>query len=142
VAKILLVEDEDNLRELVGGRLQQNGYEVATAADGYDAIHKARAVHPDLVILDLMIPKMDGYTVCRLLRFSGYGEIPIIIFSARSGPDDVRRGIEMGASAYVTKPFEPAVLLGKIEELLKAKEAKAAGQPAAPQLAAGAAKPS
>jgi len=141
MAKILLVEDEDNLRELVGGRLEQNGYQVTTAADGYEAVKQARQFQPDLVILDLMIPKMDGYTVCRLLRSSGYGDLPIIIFSARSGPDDVRRGTDMGASAYVTKPFEPEVLLGKIEELLKAKEAKKGPRPAPAQPAAGAAKP-
>ncbi len=137
MARILLVEDEDNLRELVGGRLEQAGYEVQTAADGYQAINKARAFQPDLVILDLMIPKMDGYTVCRMLRFSGYGETPIIIFSARSSPDDVRRGMDMGASAYVTKPFEPPVLLGKIEELLRPKAQPASSEPTQAPAATG-----
>lgn len=133
MAKLLLVEDEDNLRELVGGRLEQSGYQVVTAADGYEAVKQARAQHPDLVILDLMIPKMDGYTVCRLLRSGGLAETPIILFSARSGPDDVRRGMDMGASAYVTKPFEPEVLLGKIDELLKAADAKKNPRAAQPQ---------
>ena len=133
MAKLLLVEDEDNLRELVGCRLEQSGYQVVTAADGYEAVKQARTCHPDLVILDLMIPKMDGYTVCRLLRSSGYSDTPIILFSARSGPDDVRRGMDMGASAYVTKPFEPEVLLGKIEELLRAAEEQKHPKAAAPK---------
>ena len=116
--KILVVEDEDNLRELVQSRLENEGFEVATAADGFQAIGKARLVQPDLVILDLMIPKMDGYSVCRLFKSGGMAQTPIIIFSARSSPEDVRRCLDMGASAYVAKPFEAPVLLGKIRELL------------------------
>lgn len=129
MAKILLVEDEENLRELVGGRLEANGFEVKTAVDGYDALAKARAFQPDLIILDLMIPKMDGYTVCKMLKFSGFDGVPIILFSARSSPDDVRRGLDMGANGYVTKPFEPEVLLGKINELLNVKNAPAGSTP-------------
>jgi DNA-binding response OmpR family regulator len=116
--RILVVEDEDNLRELVQSRLENEGYEVATAADGFQAIGKARQTQPDLVILDLMIPKMDGYSVCRLFKSGGMAHTPIIIFSARSSPEDVRRGLDMGASAYVSKPFDAPVLLDKIRELL------------------------
>jgi DNA-binding response OmpR family regulator len=133
VARILLVEDEDNLRELVSARLEQNGYEVATAPDGYQAVAKARSWSPDLIILDLMIPKIDGYTVCRLIKSGGQAEIPVILFSARSNPDDVRRGMDMGANAFVSKPFEPAQLIGKIEELLAAKNAPRQPAPAQPQ---------
>ena len=93
--KILVVEDEDNLRELVQNRLENEGFEVTTAADGFQAIGKARQSQPDLVILDLMIPKMDGYSVCRLFRSGGMAQTPIIIFSARSSPEDVRRGLDM-----------------------------------------------
>jgi len=123
-ARILLVEDEANLRELVKARLEQNGYQVVTAVDGYEALTKARDESPDLMILDLMIPKMDGYTVCRMLRFSRSEPLPIIMFTARSSPDDVRRGLDTGADAYVVKPFEPATLLGKIDELLSARRAE------------------
>ncbi len=135
MARILLVEDETNLRELVSGRLEQWGHQVETAADGFNAVAKARSFHPELIILDLMIPKMDGYTVCRLLKSSGMAEIPIIIFSARSSPDDVRRGTDMGADGYVTKPFEPDVLKAKIEELLQPKQPAAApaSQPTTPE---------
>jgi DNA-binding response OmpR family regulator len=137
MARILLVEDEANLRELVSGRLEQWGHHVETAADGFAAVAKARAFHPELIVLDLMIPKMDGYTVCRLLKSSGMAETPIIIFSARSAPDDVRRGADMGADAYVTKPFEPEVLRAKIDELLQPKQpapAAPAAQPATPEV--------
>jgi two-component system alkaline phosphatase synthesis response regulator PhoP len=121
-ARILLVEDEANLRELVKARLEQNDYEVITACDGYEALSRARDDLPDLMILDLMIPKIDGYTVCRMLRFSRTEPLPIIMFTARSSPDDMRRGLDTGADAYVVKPFEPSMLLGKIGELLAARK--------------------
>jgi CheY-like chemotaxis protein len=118
VKRILLVEDEDNLRELVSGRLEANGYQVSVAEDGYKALTLAKELHPDLVILDLMLPKMDGYAVCRMIR-SGMADtqVPIILFSARSSEDDRRRGLDCGANAYVTKPFDPPVLLDKVREL-------------------------
>lgn len=116
--KILLVEDEDNLRELVQSRLESEGYAVVPAADGFSALAQARSAHPDLVILDLMIPKMDGYTVCRLLKSGATAQLPVIMFTARSSPDDLRRGLDMGADAYVCKPFEPSALLGKVAELM------------------------
>lgn len=117
--KILLVEDEDNLRELVRGRLEAAGYETAVAEDGYKALKAVREFRPDLIILDLMLPKMDGYTVCRMLRSSSSEEqVPVILFSARSSPDDRQRGMDSGANAYVTKPFDPPQLLNKIAELL------------------------
>ena len=122
--KILVVEDDDNLRELVKGRLESEGFEVVSAADGFQALTRAREAEPALVILDLMIPKMDGYTVCRLFKSSGMAHIPIIMFTARSSPDDVRRGLDMGADAYVCKPFESSVLVSKIAELLEIAEPK------------------
>ena len=117
--RILVVEDEDNLRELVRCRLEANGYEVAVAEDGYKALAGVRDFNPDLVILDLMLPKMDGYSVCRMLKSGGNEQtVPIILFTARSSDDDRRHGLDMGADAYVSKPFDPPVLLGKIRELL------------------------
>ena len=130
--KILVVEDDDNLRELVKGRLESEGFEVVSAADGFQALTMAREAEPALVILDLMIPKMDGYTVCRLFKSSGMAHIPIIMFTARSSPDDVRRGLDTGADAYVCKPFESSVLLSKVTELLKADESAAKPNPAPP----------
>ncbi len=117
--RILVVEDEDNLRELVRCRLEANGYEVAVAEDGYKALAGVRSFNPDLIILDLMLPKMDGYSVCRMLKSEGDSKaIPIILFTARTSDDDRRHGLDMGADSYINKPFDPLVLLGKIKELL------------------------
>lgn len=121
--RILVVEDEDNLRELVTGRLEQHGYEVDVACDGYEALARFRAQKPDLVVLDLMLPKMDGFAVCRVLKASvSQGSVPVILFSARFSPEDRLRGEEMGANAFVNKPFDPPVLLAKIHELLYPEE--------------------
>lgn len=118
--RILLVDDEPELVDMVKIRLESNGYEVSTAYEGQEALDKARKVKPDLIILDLMLPKIDGYKVCRLLKFDEkYKHIPILMFTARAQDSDKKIGAEVGADDYVTKPFEPQVLLGKIKELLK-----------------------
>ena len=130
--RILVVEDDENLRELVKGRLEGEGFEVVTAADGFQALNRARETEPALVILDLMIPRMDGYTVCRLFKSSGLAHIPVIMFTARSSPDDIQRGLDTGADAYVCKPFESSVLLSKVTELLKAGTPSAEPGPAQP----------
>jgi DNA-binding response OmpR family regulator len=117
--RILLVEDEANMMELLKYRLEENHYAVATASDGYAALAQVRAFKPQLIILDLMLPKIDGYTICRLLKFNDeLRSIPVIILSARANDEDVRRGMAMGADAYMTKPYEPPALLAKIQELM------------------------
>ena len=118
--KILLVDDEAELVEMMKMRLEANNYEVITGYDGQEALEKARREKPDLLILDLMLPKMDGYKVCGLLKKDArYSRIPIIMFTARAQEEDKKAGEEAGADAYITKPFEPKVLLEKIKELLK-----------------------
>jgi len=118
--KILLVEDEKVLMETVTLRLEANGYEVISAYDGFKGLEKAKKEKPDLIILDLMLPKMDGYKVCGLLKAdTRYNKIPIIMFTARAQESDKKMGKEMGADAYITKPFEPQALLEKISELLR-----------------------
>jgi len=118
--KILLVEDEKDLSKTISFRLENNGYTVVTAYDGPEGLDKAKKEKPDLVILDLMLPKMDGYKVCALLKAdSRYSRIPIVIFTARVQEEDKAMGKEVGADAYITKPFEPETLLSKIRELLK-----------------------
>jgi DNA-binding response OmpR family regulator len=93
---------------------------VITASDGQEGLDKARLEKPDLIILDLMLPKIDGYKVCRMLKFDEkFKQIPIILFTARAQESDIKLGKEVGADAYVTKPFEPAILLTKIKELIK-----------------------
>lgn len=117
--KILLVDDEPQLVEVVKMRLEANGYTVLAAYDGQEALDKARQEKPDLIILDLMLPKVDGYKVCRMLKFDqNYKHIPIIMFSARAQEEDVKLGKEVGGDAYITKPFEPQELLSKIKEFL------------------------
>ena len=118
--KILLVEDESVLLNMVKMRLEANNYEVISAFDGQEGLEKARKERPDLIILDLMLPKLDGYKVCRMLKFDEkYKKIPIIMFTARAQQSDEEMGFEVGANAYITKPFEPQVLLAKIKELIK-----------------------
>lgn len=118
--KILVVDDENAIREMVKMRLEANNYEVISATDGQEALEKAHKENPDLIILDLMLPKIDGYRVCGLLKADArHSNIPIIMFSARAQDTDKKLGAEVGANAYVTKPFDSKVLLEKIEELLK-----------------------
>ena len=117
--KILLVDDEPDFLLLVKSRLEANGYETSEASDGVEALLKAKTEKPDLILLDLMLPKMDGYKVCGLLKKDRrYAKIPIILFTARAQEQDKKLGEEAGADAYLTKPFEPEALLAKIRELL------------------------
>lgn len=118
--KILLVDDEPDLVEAVQARLEANGYKVLTACDGQEGLAKAQREKPDLIILDIMLPKIDGYSICRLLKFDGkYKQIPIMLFSARNQEVDIKLGEEVGADAYMAKPSESSDFLAKINELLK-----------------------
>ncbi len=121
-ARILIVDDEPDLIDMVSLRLEANGYQVIRASEGQEGLDKARNESPDLIILDLMLPKIDGYKVCRMLKFDEkYKKIPVILFSARTQAADVKLGVEVGADAYLIKPFEPDILLAKVSELLKLK---------------------
>ena len=118
--RILLVEDEKDMIYAVTMQLEANGYEVIVACDGQVALQKARREKPDLIILDIMLPKLDGFKVCRMLKFDEkYKDIPVIMFTAKVLDSDKKMGKEVGADVYITKPFEPEVLLSKIRELLE-----------------------
>ncbi|MBU1125223.1 MAG: response regulator [Candidatus Omnitrophica bacterium] len=118
--RILVVDDEFDLVEMVKLRLEANDFQVLTAYDGNEGLEKARAEKPDLIILDLMLPKIDGYRVCRMLKFDEkYKQIPILMFTARAQESDKKLGEEVGADDYLIKPFEPQVLLDKIKQLIK-----------------------
>jgi len=118
--RILMVDDEPEFLEMVKTRLEAGGYEVITASDGQQGLDKAKKEKPDLIILDLMLPKMDGYKVCGFLKKdTRYSGIPIIILSARAQEEDMKLGEELGADAYIIKPFDAPVLLNKIKEFLK-----------------------
>ena len=121
--RILLVDDEPDLVQMISLRLKSVGYEVVTACDGQEALEQVKQTKPDLLILDLMLPKLDGYKVCRLLKFDERTkELPILIFTARAQEQDIKLASECGADAYLTKPFEAKVILGKLQELLAARK--------------------
>lgn len=127
--KILLVDDEEDLVQLMGLRLEAAGYAVSAAYDGQQALERVRNSRPDLIILDLMLPKVDGYKVCRLLKFDERTKrIPILIFTARAQEGDVKLALECGADAYQTKPFDVQQLLGKLKELLDKAQAPDPGR--------------
>ena len=116
---ILLVDDEPDLLESLAIRFKASGYNVLTAIDGLDALQKARTLSPNLIILDLMLPKMDGYKVARLLKFDNrYSHIPILILSARGQDLDKEMGKNAGADDYMVKPFDSLDLISRVKRLL------------------------
>src|SRR5258705_8241698 len=122
--KILVVDDEPEAVELVEFNLKQAGFDVAVAADGAEALKKARALVPSLVVLDLMLPEVDGLEVCKMLRRdSATAKIPIIMLTARAAEIDRVLGLELGADDYITKPFSPRELVLRIKKLLQRREA-------------------
>jgi DNA-binding response OmpR family regulator len=117
--RILLVDDEHYILKLVGKRLQVNGYDTVEAEDGEAGLKIARESDVDLIVLDLMMPKMNGYQVCGALKQdSQTKKIPIVLLTAKAGSEDVSFGTNAGADAYVTKPFKAAHLLKIIDDLL------------------------
>jgi len=117
--KILIVDDEPNITKLLESRLRANGYEVVTACDGQEGLDKTQKEKPDLIILDVMLPKLNGYEVCRMLRSDKqYNPIPIVMLTACGQVTDIQKGMGKGADAYIAKPFQPNVLLGIITGLV------------------------
>ncbi len=118
--RILVVDDEPDFLMAIKAMLEVNGFEVLAATDGQEGLSVARLEKPDLIVLDLMLPKMDGYKVCRFLKFDEkYRMIPIIMLTARGQEDDKQLGKEMGADFYIVKSERPEILLKKINEFLK-----------------------
>ena len=118
--RILVVDDEPDLIRVLEFGLKASGYTVEVASDGQEGLKKAREIKPDVILLDLMLPKLDGYKVCRLLKFDDrFKHIPIIILSARTQEGDQTLALEMGANRFVTKPYDFTEILGYIETLLK-----------------------
>ena len=117
--KILVVDDEVDLVETVRFPLEIEGYNVLVAYNGEEALDRARKENPDLILLDLMLPKLDGYKVCRLLKFDEtYKHIPIFMLTAKTQEKDKVLGMETGADEYITKPFDVGDLLKKVKEYL------------------------
>jgi len=117
--KILIVDDEADLVETVRFPLEMEGYHVLVSYNGEDALNQARKEKPDLILLDLMLPKLDGYKVCRLLKFDDrYKHIPILMLTAKTQEKDKALGMETGANEYITKPFEIDHLIKKVKAYL------------------------
>jgi len=117
---VLVADDDDDIRALVGFRLERAGYEVVTAADGEQALSLARERAPDLAVLDMMMPKLTGLDVTRQLRANEATKgIPVILLTARVQEADIARGVEAGADDYVKKPFSPQDLRDRVQALLE-----------------------
>ena len=114
---VLIVEDDPHTVEVVQLYLRRDGHKVISAADGLEGLRLAREAHPDLVVLDLMLPGMDGIQLCRLLREES--EVPIVMLTARVEEEDRLAGLDLGADDYVTKPFSPRELAARIRAVLR-----------------------
>jgi len=117
-AKILVVDDDRKIVDLVRAYLDKDGYRVLTAHDGLRALELARQMQLDLIVLDLMLPGLDGLDVCRVLRGEG-NKVPIIMLTAKSTEEDKLIGLDLGADDYVTKPFSPRELLARVRAVLR-----------------------
>lgn len=114
---ILIVDDETHIRELVRLYLEREGFSVAMAKDGEEALEKAKALKPQLVVLDIMLPKKDGWDVCREVR--KFSDVPIIMLTAKGEEFDKVLGLELGADDYMTKPFSPRELVARVKAILR-----------------------
>ncbi len=118
--KVLIVDDEKDIVETLKFMLEAENISCITAYDGEEAFNKVKSEKPDLIILDVMLPKINGYKVCRLLKFdTKYKDIPILMVTARSQEEDKEIGRETGADEYITKPFDIQELVNKAKQILK-----------------------
>ena len=121
--KILVVDDEPHIVKMVGMRLKAGRYDVVTATDGEEALRKLEDEHPDLVILDVMMPRPDGYEVLRQIKTSPeHRHLPVILLTARGSESDRDVGIRAGADGFITKPYQGRDLLAMVEDLLASKD--------------------
>jgi len=127
--KILVVDDEEDILELVRYNLAKNGYKSVCVGTGEDALKAAKSESPDLIILDLMLPGLDGLEVCKILKAdSRTSAIPIVMVTAKGEEADVVAGLELGADDYVTKPFSPRILLARLRAVLRRKSREPAAE--------------
>ena len=121
-AKVLVVDDDPVIQKLLKVNFEMEGYEVLSASDGAEGLDQARAGNPDIIILDVMMPKMNGLEVLAALKAdAGTEAIPVILLSAKAQAGDVQAGIDRGADDYVTKPFDPLDLLDRVGQFIRAK---------------------
>jgi DNA-binding response OmpR family regulator len=126
-ADILVVDDEASVVEVVSLYLQKEGFHVRTAHDGYTALSAIRFRLPSLVVLDVMLPQVDGLEIMRRLRGDPASDVPVILLTARSQETDRIYGLELGADDYVTKPFSPAELVSRVKAVLRRTHSKGTG---------------
>lgn len=127
MSKVLIVEDEANIRQLVKYNLEKESFQVIEAEDGLQGLRLAKAEKPDLVLLDLMLPQMDGLEVCRSLKGNqATAALPIIMLTAKSEEIDKVIGLELGADDYMTKPFSPRELVARVKAVLRRSQKEAA----------------
>jgi len=124
---VLIVEDEKNIADLLQLYLEKEGYAVTIAADGGQGLAKFRSIKPDLVLLDLMMPVMDGWTLCKTIRAES--QVPVIMLTAKSETDDKVAGLRSGADDYITKPFEMKEVIARIEAVLRSSDRTAPDTP-------------
>ena len=129
IPQVLVVDDEPNIRELVQVALKFHGCAVTTASSGKDALRQAEAAHPDLIVLDVMLPDLDGFEVCRRLRAAG-NEVPVIFLTARDTSSDTVTGLALGGDDYVTKPFSVEALVARVRAVLRRAARNAGDTPA------------
>lgn len=127
IATVLIVDDEMRMRRVIADYLHIKNYRTVEAADGVEALEKFRAERPDLVLLDVMMPRMNGWDVCRTIRETD--TTPIIMLTARSEESDELQGFELGADEYIAKPFSLKILLARIEAVLRRRDSKPADTP-------------
>lgn len=117
--KILVIEDDPDVRDILQVRLGSAGYEVITAPAGLDGLKTVYRESPDLIILDLMLPQLDGFQLCRILKFDErYRDIPIMMLTAKTEHKSIQLGLKAGANKYLTKPFEPEQVVSEAHKLL------------------------
>jgi DNA-binding response OmpR family regulator len=117
--RVLVCDDDPLIRRLLQVNLEIEDYDVLLAADGQEAVEVALAEHPDLIILDIMMPRMDGYQACKKLKeLDEVKDIPVVFLSAKAQEEDIEEGTALGAAAYLTKPFEPDELIAAIDRLV------------------------
>ena len=120
---ILAVDDEEDILELIRYNLEKDGYRVTTAISGEEALEAAKSQQPDLILLDLMLPGVDGFEVCKILKNdSETSRIPIVMLTAKGEESDIVAGLELGAEDYITKPFSPRILIARIRAVLRRKK--------------------
>ena len=117
-SKVLIVDDEPNIVTSLEFLMRRRGYETRVAADGDLALEEAERFQPDLVLLDVMLPRQDGFEVCQRLRATGRSDLKIVMLTAKGRETEIAKGMAMGADAYVTKPFSTRELVAQVEQLL------------------------